>query len=422
MYDAIRFLPLVLVFLVFPLCAFACRKMLGTQYRAPALAILGLLLLPLLSILGADDGVRIHDLGPFLRMALLVVGSYALIFLIHWMLVYRWGTSEGIAGLVAIVFPLAVLAAAKYTPGNWGQFYHGKRFSELYLGLSYVAFRLGFLALEVRTQVVSRPTLAQYMGFTFFPLTLSVGPISTYSHFERSLTQDIRTPPFAAFLRFAKGATKYLLLANLVNQLTYAGLLRDGHPHGRVDVIVAIIAYYLYLYLNFSGYCDMVIAAGALCGFEIQENFDSPFSARNLQEFWKRWHITLSTYLRDLMFTPLSKSLARINEGKNVQHAVAISIFSVFLVIGVWHGVGWNFALYGAAHGAGVVTVHYYGQFLKRALSRKAYQAYLANPLIKAAARAATQGFAAFSLILFANPLPEVLHLLKSLAGGRYVH
>lgn len=423
MYDLIRFLPLLITFLLFPCLALGCRRFMSPQRQPLAVALIGLALLPPLCILGADEGVRIHDARLFLSTSLPLIGSYLLLFLTHWALVRRWGTSSGPQGAMAMFFPLVVLAAAKYMPGHWGEFYAGKRFTILYLGLSYVAFRLGLLALEVRNRVVPAPTLAEYMGFTFMPLTLSVGPISSYSLFRRSLLEPVETPGFEALLRFLKGATKYLVLANLVNQLTYAGLLRDGHPHLPSDVLVAIFAYYFYLYLNFSGYCDMAVAAGALCGFEIQENFESPLTARNLQEFWKRWHITLGNYLRDLLFSPLSKYIANTHGGKNVQHAVGISIFCVFVVIGIWHGVGWNFVLYGAVHGVGVMTVHYYTQYLRKKLGRQPYQSYLGNPWIKGAAVLITQSFAAVSLILFANPLPDVGHLLHSVATWTvYVH
>jgi len=417
MYDLIRFLPLLITFGVFPVLVLLCLRLLNPERRAAGLAVAGLLLLPPLCILASDTDVRMHDLGHFLAAALPLIASYVLLFVIHWILVRVWGASEGPSGMLPVLFPLAVLAIAKYLPGHWGEFYSGKRFNILYLGLSYVAFRLGLLALEVRNRVVPCPSLAEYLGFTFMPLTLSVGPISAYSLFRRSLSKPAAPPISVVLPRFLKGATKYLLLGNLVNQLTYAGLLGDGHPHSPVDVIVAILAYYVYLYLNFSGYCDMVVAAAAGCGIEIQENFDAPFSARNLQDFWKRWHMTLGTFLRDLLFSPLSKYIATKQGGRNIQHAVAVSIFCVFLVIGVWHGVGWNFALYGAVHGVGVVTVHYYTQFLRKRLSRKAYQDYMANRLIKGAAIIVTQSFAALSLILFANPLPAVARLLHAVVA-----
>jgi membrane protein involved in D-alanine export len=130
-----------------------------------------------------------------------------------------------------------------------------------------------------------------------------------------------------------------------------------------------------------------------------------------------RWHITLGTYLKDLLFSPLSKYIATKQGGRNIQHAVAIAIFCVFLVNGVWHGVGWNFVLFGVTQGLGVMTVHYYTQYLRRRLGRKSYQEYMANGLVKGAGIAVTQLFYALSLILFANPLPVVGRLLYSVVA-----
>jgi D-alanyl-lipoteichoic acid acyltransferase DltB (MBOAT superfamily) len=421
MYDLVRFLPLILTFGFFPVLAFACRRFLSPDRQASALAVAGLGLLPLLCILAAGEGMRLYDVSRFVVIAAPVIVSYPLLFIIHWALVRQWGARAGAFGIAPILFPIAVLGIAKYTPGHWGEIYGGMRFTELYLGLSYVAFRLSLLAVEVRNRTVPPPSLSEYLGFTFLTSTLAVGPISRYSLFRSSLSEPVRADVEKSVLRFVKGATKYLVLANLANQFTYAGLLKDGHPHGSLDVVIAIVSYYYYLYLNFSGYCDMVIATASLCGIEIEENFDSPLTARNLQEFWRRWHMTLGNFLRDLLFSPLSKYFAGKLGGQNIQHAVALSIFCVFLVIGVWHGFGWNFLLYGAAHGTGVVIVQYYTQLLKRGLGRPGYQRYMSNPIIKVCAIVITQLFAAFSLILFANPLPEVGHLLRAVISGPYV-
>jgi D-alanyl-lipoteichoic acid acyltransferase DltB (MBOAT superfamily) len=415
MYDFIRFLPVIATFLVFPAFALMCRRFLKVEHCATGLALGSLTLLPLLCVLGADENVRAHDWIRFVALSLPMIGTYVLIVVFHWILVRQWGTNQGNRGLFTIVFPVMVLAAAKYIPGHWGEFYPGKRFTVLYLGLSYVAFRLGLLALEVRNRVVLLPTLSEYLSFTFMPLTLSIGPISTYSLYQRSLSKPSRVPVSDVTLRFLKGFTKYLVVANLANQLTYQGLLHDGHPHSPMDIIVAVLAYYAYLYLNFSGYCDMVIAAGALCGMEIQENFNSPVLSRNMQEFWNRWHITLSAYMRDLVFSPLSKYLVRTFGAKSLQSAIAFSIFCVFLLIGIWHGVGWNYLLFGVSQGVGVVTAHFYEQFLKKKLGRLSYQKYMANPYIKWTAVVVTQMFFAFSLLLFANPMPTISRLIHSL-------
>jgi D-alanyl-lipoteichoic acid acyltransferase DltB (MBOAT superfamily) len=159
----------------------------------------------------------------------------------------------------------------------------------------------------------------------------------------------------------------------------------------------------------------MAIGAAGLIGIPVAENFDNPLAARNVREFWNRWHITLSTYMRDVVFAPLSKSLARVFGPANVNHAIALTIFIVFLLIGIWHGVGWNFAVFGAVHGIAVVTNHYYTLGLKRWLGRDGFKAYNANPLIRAVAVTITFCYCAASLLFFANNFTELKSLFSAL-------
>lgn len=202
-----------------------------------------------------------------------------------------------------------------------------------------------------------------------------------------------------------QGMAKYLFLANLANQLAYQGLLFDGHPHHWIDLPVAAYCYLLYLYLNFSGWCDVAIGTSGLMGIRISENFAQPFQARNVQDWWNRWHITLGTYLRDVVFSPLSKALVMRFGPKSAPHAIAASIMTVFLTMGVWHGLTWNYILYGFSQGVAVVAVHYYTQWLKKRLGREGFQRYEANPYIRWTGVVLTVSYAAGTLMLFANSM-----------------
>ncbi len=215
-------------------------------------------------------------------------------------------------------------------------------------------------------------------------------------------------PVGRAALRILVGAVKYEFLGTLCSQLTYSGLLLDDHPHQWMDLPVAMLFFYLYLYLNFSGFCDMAIGAAALMGIPVPENFDNPFAARNVKEFWNRWHITLSQYMRDVVFSPLSKFLVRIMGVHLADHAIALAITVVFLLLGIWHGVGWHFAVYGAAQSLGMVVVHYYTIFLKKWLGREGFKAYNQNRWIQAAAVVLTFVYVGASLFFFANTFDDM--------------
>ena len=286
-----------------------------------------------------------------------------------------------------------------------------------FVGVSYLSFRLVHLVQEVRNELVEMPNVWEYLAFAFFVPTLSLGPISPYSKFISSFREPNRhnTPVGRSMLRILVGFTKYIFLGSLAAQFTYAGLLRDGHPHKIIDLAIAIPAYGVYLYCNFSGFCDMVIGVSGLLGIEVAENFDQPFTSRNFQEFWTRWHITLSTWIRDLVFTPLSKALTRKFGPKSANHVIAVSILISFLIVGIWHGSELNFLVFGALQGAGLVTVHYYTVWLKKKLGRDKFAAYRANGWIKAAATVMTFSYFSLTLFFFANSWEQMHAILSGL-------
>jgi D-alanyl-lipoteichoic acid acyltransferase DltB (MBOAT superfamily) len=348
---------------------------------------------------------------------------YLLLVLVNYWLLRRAKSRNEVWGTVAFWFPIAALILIKYVPSVqhlFGPTLHGisvTHLSALFLGLSYLTFRLCHLVQEVRNDVVEMPTLSEYLSFSFFVPTLSLGPISPYSKYiasYRSPNRD-RTQVNRSLLRILVGLTKFLFLSTLLSQYTYSGLLLDGHPHLKIDLVIALFSYTLYLYCNFSGFCDMVIGVSGLLGIEVMENFNVPFLARNLQEFWNRWHISLSTWLRDMMFTPMVKVLIRIFGPGSANNIIAFSICVVFVVIGIWHGVGVNFALFGLFHGVGLATVHYYTVFLKRKLGKEGFASYRNNRLIYAIGAVMTFIYFSLSLFLFANSWENMRQIFKVL-------
>jgi D-alanyl-lipoteichoic acid acyltransferase DltB (MBOAT superfamily) len=284
------------------------------------------------------------------------------------------------------------------------------------LGMSYLAFRCSRLAVEVQNGSVKRPRLWEYLNFAFFLPTISVGPINTYASFRRGFeSAPWKVPAGRAIFRILVGLVKFQFLSLLCNRLAYEGLLFNGHLHPWVHLPMAMIFYYLYLYCNFSGFCDMAIGTAAWIGIPVPENFHNPFAARNLKEFWNRWHITLSQWMRDLVFAPVSKYLVRVMGLPLANHAIAIAITIVFLLVGVWHGAGWNFAIFGLIHALGLVANHYYTIGLKKWLGREGFAAYMANRWIHAAAVALTFMYCAASLLFFANTLPQIREIFRIL-------
>jgi len=286
--------------------------------------------------------------------------------------------------------------------------YHGGGY--YFLGLSYLAFRTSSLAVEVRNGRVKCPGFWDYLGFAFFLPTLSVGPITPYSEYHRAFTQTDRPaiPSGRALLRILVGAVKFAFLAPLLSQLTYSSLLLDGRWHHWMDLVIAVLVYYPYLYCNFSGFCDIAVGCAGLMGISMLENFDNPFAARNMKELWNRWHIGLSLWMRDYVFSPLSKTLVRAWGPAAVNHAIAATILVVFLLVGLWHAVSWNFVAFGVMNAVGVATTHYYSILLKKRLGKEGIASYNCNVIIRMIAMMLTYVYFSASMFFFANDIEAI--------------
>jgi D-alanyl-lipoteichoic acid acyltransferase DltB (MBOAT superfamily) len=341
---------------------------------------------------------------------------------VQYLALRSWGDAAGARPWLAFFVPIAALIVIRYAPlgaligvinkpgGELFARHPELTLNRVFVGLSYLAFRTSYLVLEVRNGVVPRPNFWQYFGFAFFAPTLSVGPINRYSEHRRAFRQgeQFSIPVGRAALRVLLGAVKYQFLGPILNQFTYSGLILDGHPHRWVDLPIAAVAYYAFLYCNFSGFCDIAIGCAGLIGIPVAENFANPFAARNCKDFWNRWHITLSEYMRDVVFSPMSRALVRLFGASHVNAAIAATILLVFVLIGVWHGIGWHFAAFGISQALAVAANHYYTLELKKRLGKRGFAAYNRSPSIHAVAVTFTFLFTSASLLLFANDWPAM--------------
>jgi D-alanyl-lipoteichoic acid acyltransferase DltB (MBOAT superfamily) len=341
--------------------------------------------------------------------------AYLALILFQYMMLRLFAEKKGRLPWLAFFTPILALILIRYAPSS---LYGGALvpYAPCFIGISYLAFRNSLLVLEIRNGTVASPGLLAYLGFSFFAPTMPVGPINPFSNYRRGFDDEPPViPPGRAWLRILVGLVKYKFMGGICFQMTYTNLLMDDHYHHWIDLPVAMLFYYIFLYCNFSGFCDMAIGAAGLIGIPVAENFDNPFAARNVKDFWNRWHITLSAWMRDVVFSPLSKFLVGLFGVKLANHAIALAIAFVFLLVGVWHGAGWNFAAYGAVHALGVVVNHYYAIFLKKHLGRDGFKAYLENRWIRAAAVFLTFCYCGASLIFFANTFPQIKQILATL-------
>lgn len=219
------------------------------------------------------------------------------------------------------------------------------------IGLSFVVFQTLSYSIDVYRGhcEVRRSWVDVALYISFFPQIIA-GPIVRASHFLPQLDAEPRLEERQGadgLLRVAKGLVKKLLIADLLAANLIDRVFAGPELYTPVEVWAATFAYTLQIYYDFSAYSDVAIGAAALFGFHIPENFNRPYKAKNLPEFWKRWHISLSTWLRDYLYIPL---------GGN-QHGRILTLRNVMITMilgGIWHGASWRMALWGGIHGVGL--------------------------------------------------------------------
>ena len=216
------------------------------------------------------------------------------------------------------------------------------------LGISFFTFQqISFIVDTYRGEVRGCSPVDYALFVSFFP-QLIAGPIVNHSEMMPQFRQMGKQP--VLWERIAEGMGLFVL--GLAKKVLIADTFGAGADYGyantavlgRLDAILVIVFYSLQLYFDFSGYCDMARGIGKMLGIEIPINFNSPYKATNIIDFWKRWHITLNRFFTKYVYIPLGGS--RKGSGR-----MYLNLMVVFLLSGLWHGAGWNYLVWGAMHG-----------------------------------------------------------------------
>ena len=315
-----------------------------------------------------------------LRKALLIAASYVFyaawdirftllmgfVSLTAWLgglAVTRAGTRR-IAKVTSIALMLAVLGVFKYYDFfmlNLTRLLEGTPLARdltwmvliLPVGISFYTFQAISYVMDVdRGQIEARrnPTDV-FLYISFFP-QLVAGPIVRAAHFLPQIDTPLR--PDAA----ARATAVVLILAGLFKKMVVANylsvLLVDpvfAFPDGQnwATALAAVLGYTVQIYCDFSGYSDIAIGVALLLGYHFHRNFDQPYRADSLRAFWQRWHISLSSWIRDYLYIPLGG-----NRGGQARQTA--TLVATMTLAGLWHGAGWNFLLWGLLHGAGLAV------------------------------------------------------------------
>jgi alginate O-acetyltransferase complex protein AlgI len=218
------------------------------------------------------------------------------------------------------------------------------------IGISFYTFQTLTYSIDVYRGVhVPLKNPFQYLVYIMLFPQMIAGPIVRFNQIadqiaDRKHLESIDNKLLGAF-RFGIGLAKKVLIANVLGAEADAAFAASEAELTSGLAWVGIIAYTFQIYYDFSGYSDMAIGMGRIMGFKFPENFNNPYISQSITEFWRRWHMTLGSWMRDYLYIPLGGSRVK------TQRRMYFNLWFVFLVSGLWHGAAWNFVLWGAFHG-----------------------------------------------------------------------
>ena len=250
------------------------------------------------------------------------------------------------------------------------------------IGISFYTFRIIAHLVESNRKArgernkLQCPSFIDYAVYvTYFPQIAS-GPISRPNEFYTQLNSREK-------YNYQIENVVILIISGLFKAYTLSSLLDDftrepfdsPQLYSSFDLILSVVAYSCLIYVNFSGYSDLANAISSLLGFKPIQNFKMPYSSQSLQEFWRRWHISLSEWLRDYLYIPLGGS----KKGKLRKY---LNLLLTMLIGGLWHGASWNFIIWGGLHGMGLIVNHLWKdvcQMIQPSLPKNSFQKFTAN-------------------------------------------
>ncbi len=245
------------------------------------------------------------------------------------------------------------------------------------LGISFFAFEFIHYVTDVYkgSKAISNP-LHFALFAAFFPSQIA-GPIKRYQDFMHQLQE---LPNFAGD-KFREGLE--LLLQGLFKKVALSDnlspLVAQGFNHastlGTMDAWIAMLAFTLQIYFDFSGYTDMGRGSAMMLGFSLPDNFNLPYLAKSASDFWRRWHISLSSWLRDYLYIPLGG-------GRCSRLRKHLNLMATMLLGGLWHGAAWHFVIWGGFHGMALVINHEYDAVAERSQALKLFHQTVAGKLI----------------------------------------
>jgi alginate O-acetyltransferase complex protein AlgI len=329
------------------------------------------------------------------------------------------GTGRGWALSMGLILCVGMLAYFKYANGAG---VGGTAGLLGFLGISYITFRCIHYLLDLANGRIDGHSALDFLVYVLFFPTLVSGPIERFKDFSANRANALVVSDIADGAgRILIGLGKKFVIADSLDYFVATYLVAaDGSPM-QVSAplqLVGIYAYSLKLYFDFSAYSDMAIGLARLFGFRIGENFNWPYLQRNITSFWQNWHISLSNWLRDYVFTPLARSsMAAV--GRSYGKPVMVCSHLVTMgICGIWHGAGWGFLVWGLYHGAGLASHQLYREFRSKLLPKSLREWSRTSGVMACLSGLATFHFVTFGWIFFAFELDAALQVWHNLLSG----
>lgn len=277
------------------------------------------------------------------------------------------------------------------------------------LGISFYTFQaLSYLTEIYWKEEEPEENLADFMIYMLFFMKFLSGPIEQ----ARDMLPQLKSGKPVAYPSIVYGMK--LIVVGLIKKLILAdyispyidGIFNSIHTASGIQLLMACLLYPVELYGDFSGYTDIALGGACMLGFKLSPNFNRPFIAQTTAEFWRRWHMSLSFWVRDYLYLPLSSGMRRWG-----QWGVFLSLSLTFAGLGAWHGAGWNYIIYGLIQG----LIIFYE--MKTAMIRNKIKNWIGNPLFTTLSILRTYLLFAFSLIFFRlESVSDALYYIRNIS------
>ncbi len=275
------------------------------------------------------------------------------------------------------------------------------------LAISFFSFEFIHYIMDARRKKIPPHTLDEFLAFAMFYPAMVAGPIKRFQHFVPQLKSARLTAEHvnAGVWRISMGYAKKMIIADTMDLWVQPLLSRSGiSAAGSTDVWLALLAYSIKIYADFSGYSDIAIGSARLFGIIIPENFLLPYLKQNIGQFWRHWHISLTQWLMDYVYIPLGGN-------KKGLRRTCINTFITLFVSGLWHGAAWHFVAWGTYHGALLVLYRLYAERVKPNIQFL----QTPNPVVRAFSVCFTFALVTLGWGLFIMPVDDFLTLLPKL-------